>query len=104
MLFLQQCGICCVDFAHDLDIGSNRSIFHSLSQPGARACDNENALVKTGADCVNSDYIAGRITAVNIDGSNNQQFLSQQSFVLLSRDTVPRMRAMIMAYERKPTG
>src|SRR6266571_8246368 len=76
-------------YIHRIDHAYNRRIhgrvLHALRQARARAGDHQHALMKACADCIDGNDIAGRVRAVDVDGADDEQFLSFQPLVLLRR-------------------
>src|SRR5438128_7335527 len=76
-----------IDRIDDPDYGRiHRRIFHVLRQARAGSGHDQHALMKTGADCINSDDVAARIGSVEVNGPNDEQLFSLQSLVLLGRN------------------
>src|ERR1700694_4416711 len=66
---------------HLTDGRVDRRILHVLRQTRAGAGHDEHAFMKAGADRIHGDDIATRVSAVKIDGPNDEQLFSFQPFV-----------------------
>src|SRR5438128_9441986 len=63
----------------------HRRILHALCETGAGAGDHQHALMKACANCIDGNNVAGRVRAVDVDGTDDEQFLSFQPLVFLRR-------------------
>src|SRR6059036_3143944 len=76
-------------YIHSIDHTNNcrvhGRVLHALCQARAGAGDNQHPLMKACADCIDGNAVAGRVRAVDVDGTDDEQFLSFQPLVLLRR-------------------
>src|SRR5260370_2357838 len=70
-----------------MDYGGNWGVYgrglHTLSQTRTGAGDNQHTLMKACADRINGNDIAARVRAVDVDRTDDEQFLSFQPLVFL---------------------
>src|SRR5690242_10369518 len=59
-----------INHAHDRRIHGH--VLQALGESRTRAGNHQHALVKSGADSVNGDYVAGGVAAVYVDWSHDQ--------------------------------
>src|SRR5260370_22570876 len=68
---------------HADNCGVYGRVLHTLSQTRTGAGDNQHTLMKACADRINGNDIAARVRAVDVDRTDDEQFLSFQPLCFL---------------------